>query len=245
MGDVHGRHDRLDTVLGWLAPCDPDLALLVGDIGLDPPWGRSDRRRLRQEHDESVRGVVRRVRSALGCAVVFVPGNHDLPDPPDDVDGINVDRRVIILQGLRIAGLGGSGPALFGFPYEWSEEVADAVLGQMFPEPRRRLDLWLCHAPPARTRLDRTTRGEHVGSRAVARWIGVLRPRLFVCGHIHESAGLEWLDGVPCVNAGSLGEPHGREIACTVDWSDGPARVEALVTGPDGDVERRVWHPAG
>ena len=64
------------------------------------------------------------------------------------------------------------------------------------------------------------------------RWIARARPRLFVCGHIHESPGIERLDEVPCVNVGALGEPFGQEIAWIVEWNAGPTSIRAH--GPAG-----------
>ena len=245
LGDIHDHQQRLGIVLGWLSDRPADLALLVGDLGLDPPWSAEGRRLARHDHDESVRRVVQRVRETLGCPVVFVPGNHDLADPPADTGGVNADGRVVEIAGIRIAGLGGSGPAIFGFPYEWSDRAAEQALEALLAGRREPLDVLLCHAPPAGTGLDRTARGDHVGSGAVGRWISRACPRLFACGHIHESPGVEWRDGVPCLNAGSLGEPYGQEIGWAVDWDAGPARIVSLHRDAAGGMRRRVWHPAG
>jgi Icc-related predicted phosphoesterase len=142
---------------------------------------------------------------------------------------LNVDGRVADAAGLRLFGFGGSGPSRFGFPYEWTEEEAQRALAAVFPPSLERgIDIFLSHAPPAETTLDRTHQGEHVGSRTVRQWLARIRPRLFVCGHIHEAWGVEEVDGVPCLNAGSLGEPHGQVIACRINWQDGPRRVEIL-----------------
>ena len=49
---------------------------------------------------------------------------------------------------------------------------------------------------------------------------------------MRELRSLAGQAGVPCLNAGSLGEPHGRELAWRVEWSDGPQRVEMPDTSP-------------
>jgi Icc-related predicted phosphoesterase len=239
LGDVHGELDRLATVLGWLAREPIDLALLVGDIGVDPTRVAPLRRLLRERHDASVRAVLERVESRLDCPVVFVPGNHDLPDPPGDVPAVNADRETVEVLGLRIAGLGGAGPARFGFPYEWSDEAADRALEELLPATAEPPDVLLCHTPPAGSRLDRTARGEHVGSRSVRAWLARRSPRLFVCGHIHEAAGIERVEGVPCLNAGALGEPYAAAVGWTVEWSDGPQEIVAFLPGTAGDVPHR------
>jgi Icc-related predicted phosphoesterase len=240
IGDVHDERDRLERSLALLGDCRPDLVLLTGDIGQDPPWHRAQRRTRRAEHDESVRNVIEFVQKSCGCPVVFVPGNHDLDDPPEDVGAINADRRVVEVAGLRIAGFGGAGPTRFGFPYEWSEEDAELALGKLFTDDGR-IDIFLSHSPPAATTLDRTAHGSFVGSTAVKGWIGRARPKLFVCGHIHEAWGVEDLGGVTCINAGALGEPYGCEIVWELDWGDGPEQIRSSRREAAGEVERRVW----
>lgn len=240
IGDVHDEIERLARTLALVGDRRVDLALLVGDIGEDPPWHRALRRTRRAEHDESIRRVIAHVRAACECPVVFVPGNHDLDDPPEDADGVNADRRIVEVGGLRIAGFGGAGPTPFGFPYEWSEAEAEEALERLLGDAGA-FDIFLSHSPPSDTRLDRTARGAFVGSAAVKRWILRARPKLFVCGHIHEAWGAEWLDGVPCVNAGALGPPYARDIAWIVDWGDGPERIHSLCRDETGPPVQRSW----
>jgi Icc-related predicted phosphoesterase len=246
LGDVHDRQDRLSTVLALLDGVDPDLALLAGDVGLDPPWLPSARETAREAHDESMRRTVFLVRDRLRCRTLFVPGNHDLRDPAPELDELNCDGRILRVAGLRIAGLGGSGPGRFGFPYEWTEREADVALGKILGQRAEEPLLLLCHTPPRDTTLDRTHRGDHVGSVSVRTWIGRARPELFVCGHIHEARGVERIDEVLCLNAGALGDPHGEELVWVVDWSDtGAVRIESRTRGRSGTVERRAWPTTG
>ncbi len=241
LGDVHDERERLAASLALATPEGADLALLPGDLGLDPPWSEPARRAGRERHDDSVRRVLATIGETLGCPVVFVPGNHDLPDPPADLPAVNADGRVVSAAGLTIAGLGGAGPARFGFAYEWSETDAARRLQRLLPQGAPPVDVLLSHTPPAGSPLDRTARGVHVGSRAVAEAIARARPALFVCGHIHEAWGLETLHGAPSINAGSLGDPHGRVIAWRVDWDGGPRRVRSLVGRKAAPVEVREW----
>lgn len=227
IGDVHDHRTRLEQVLADLPRGVVDLALLVGDVGCDPPWNEPRRHRERRVHDDSTRHVLDRVRGTLACPVAFVPGNHDLPDPPEGLPATNCDGRRVRIAGLRIAGLGGAGPRHYGFPYEWDEPEARRRLRALGRRPGR-IDVLLCHAPPVDTPLDVTTGGEHAGSVAVAEAIRRLRPRMFVCGHIHEAWGPVSLGEVPCLNAGALGEPFGRALGWLIEWRNGPERIETI-----------------
>jgi Icc-related predicted phosphoesterase len=238
IGDVHDERERLETVLDLVADRPADLAILTGDVGRDPPRFLTRRR---ADHDASVRAVLARVRKRCACPVAFVPGNHDLPRPADAVVGVNVDGCVATLAGLRVAGLGGSTRTRMRFPYEWSEDEAAASLTTTFAGCDEPVDVFLSHTPPRDTALDVTALGQSVGSVSVGTWIERVRPRLFVCGHIHEAFGVQRLHGVPCLNAGALGEPFGRELIWRVDWDDGPTRIESFESDRDGGVSRRAW----
>lgn len=239
IGDVHANHGRLDAGLALLKGLAVDLAVLTGDVGLDPPWIAPRRRR--GEHDASVRSALGLVGRELDCPVVFVPGNHDLRDPQAIPGATNIDGVRTQIAGLRVAGLGGAGPARFGFPYEWSEEQAELALETTFDGAVEPTDIFLSHTPPAETALDRTLHGKHVGSEAVRRRIETVQPRLFVCGHIHESWGLARVHGVPCINAGALGPPAAQDIVWHVLWDGGPARAEVRRRDSAGKETTRSW----
>ena len=70
LGDVHGEQDRLARVLERVASDPPDLALLVGDVGRDPPWAEPQRRKHRASHDdwgvEQIEGITCLNAGALG-----------------------------------------------------------------------------------------------------------------------------------------------------------------------------------
>jgi Icc-related predicted phosphoesterase len=242
IGDPHAHFERLAEALRLVENVRPRLALLAGDIGEDPPWEPAARLRERSAHDESVRRVIRTVAAALDCPVIFVPGNHDLESAPHDCGGVNCDGEPVEQAGLRVAGLGGAGPDRFGFAYEWGERQAEDRLRRFDGETDGAIDVLLCHAPPAASELDRIHDGRHVGSAAVRRAIGRLRPRLFVCGHIHEAWGVQRIDGVFCINAGALGEPYGQPIVWNVEWGEcGPTRIESLRRAANAEVARRSW----
>jgi Icc-related predicted phosphoesterase len=244
IGDIHDYRERLDGALELVAGEPADLVLLVGDIALDPPWHEPERTERRAAHDDSLREIVARVGQACGCPVALVPGNHELPALPGDLPAIDLDGKVEQVGPLLLAGFGGAGPDRFGFPYEWSEEEAADRLARLERLARgRRLDVLLCHAPPAETPLDVTVCGAHVGSSALREALERWQPRLAVCGHIHEAWGLAVVGGVPCINAGALGEPYGQVLVWTVEWDDGPQRIVSIRDTSDGGPTRRQWWP--
>ena len=217
IGDVHAQWMRLDAVLQALRELHLDAILFVGDLGSHE---LSYVRRRTPERDArylaSVEEILRRA-NAVCPNVLYVPGNHDLPELsfPGNVDG-----RVSEVAGLRIGGIGGAGPARFGFAYEWAESEIRA-------RGRLECDVLLCHTPPARTPLDLLHDGtRHVGSEAV-RELAFEHSGVLVCGHIHESAGAIQLEDCLCANVGALGQPFGRaQYALVRHAPELPARFE-------------------
>lgn len=211
VGDVHAESARLARVLDHAEEHGAEGVLLVGDLACAGWKLRRTPDRLDRYRAE-VAGLLRQVRER-GLPLRWVPGNHDLPE---QADGDNLDGRVEALLGLRIGGLGGAGPARFGFAYEWSEAEAATRLEELDEHA-----LLLAHCPPRDTPLDRTHRGQHVGSRAVAEHVAA-RTEAMVCGHIHEAPGVHRLGDCLCLNAGGLGAPHGRTQA---GWIEGTQRI--------------------
>ncbi|MBI5364076.1 MAG: metallophosphoesterase family protein, partial [Planctomycetes bacterium] len=223
IGDVHANFTRLDRVLARVARERIDALLYVGDLGShDLAYVRRRTPERDARYLASVEEVLRRGR-LLSERVFYVPGNHDLPDLA--LEG-NADHRVVDVAGVRVGGIGGAGPARFGFAYEWGED-------EVRRRPALECELLLCHTPPANTPLDRLAqRPEHVGSVAI-RERAEAHAGVLVCGHIHESGGVFRLNDCLCVNAGGLGAPYEADQVAFVRrragvWS---ARHELLESG--------------
>ena len=111
------------------------------------------------------------------------------------------------------------------------------------------LDVLVSHTPPADTTLDRTVSGTHVGSRAVAEVIAGRRPRLFVCGHIHEGYGFEVVrfgsdDCEPTlvVNAANANTGKANKLCRAPVVVEIPPLAEPVGTGPPAeDAEQRQY----
>jgi Icc-related predicted phosphoesterase len=88
--------------------------------------------------------------------------------------------------GVEFFGLGAGIPTT---PWDWSFDLGEpeaAALLERCPEE----GVLVVHSPPA-GHVDLAGSGEHLGSSAIRDAIEARRPRLAVCGHIHESWGSE------------------------------------------------------
>jgi hypothetical protein len=50
-----------------------------------------------------------------------------------------------------------------------------------------------------------------------------------LCGHIHEVPGFEVVEGVPCLNAGSLGAPFGVPQYAVLEWGERAIEIRHVV----------------
>ena len=148
-----------------------------------------------------------RVLSAIETPTVLVPGNGEsageLAEACADwpaahvLHGTGVD-----IRGVPFFGLGGGVPVTpFGpWSYDFTEDEARELLADCPPGA-----VLVSHSPPL-GHADRDRAGRHIGSVAVLEAIERTRPRLVVCGHIHDSWKVRSRVGdTPVVNAGPAG----------------------------------------
>jgi Icc-related predicted phosphoesterase len=109
------------------------------------------------------------------------------------------------INGVPFFGLGGAVPVTpFGsWSYDLTEEEAKGLLAACPADA-----VLVTHSPP-KGAVDRNSSGASLGSEAVRDAVERLRPRLVVCGHIHESGGqTALLGGATVINAGPRGILH-------------------------------------
>lgn len=147
------------------------------------------------------------VFSGVKVPLVLVAGNNETTEELIATcrgrDSVHVlHGTAVTLAGVTYFGLGGGVPVTpFGsWSYDFTEEQAAELLGDCPPGC-----VLVSHSPP-KGAVDRSSRGQSLGSAAVRAAIERVRPRLVVCGHIHGSAGqTEQVGETPVVNAGPEG----------------------------------------
>jgi Icc-related predicted phosphoesterase len=122
---------------------------------------------------------------------VLVPGNNETENALREAcagweQAVVLHGEATEIDGVAFFGLGAGVPVT---PWDWSfdltEETATTLL-ESCPEGC----VLVVHSPP-RGHVDVDSSGRHLGSQAVLQAIKRRRPRLAICGHIHESWGQE------------------------------------------------------
>ncbi len=134
---------------------------------------------------------------ALPLPVLAVPGNMDHP----------AEAAHIRTQGQ----LGGADPVI--------------INGVSFggPDVARSCDILVVHEPPLGI-LDTGSGGRHFGTTRVRDLVDRLHPRVVLCGHVHESPGIERHGGTLVVNC-TMGDGKTSGALIELTASDATARL--------------------
>jgi len=144
--------------------------------------------------------------AAIEAPTVLVPGNNETEEALRAATA-EWDAATVLhgggatIDGVEFYGLGAGVPVT---PWEWSFDLDDASAAEMLTDCPEGAVLVL-HSPP-KGHCDEAGEGNHFGSPALLEAIGAKRPRLAVCGHIHESWGCQsQIGATPVRNLGPKG----------------------------------------
>jgi Icc-related predicted phosphoesterase len=145
----------------------------------------------------------------IAVPTVLVPGNNETEDALrtacENWEGATVlHGQGTEIDGTQFYGLGAGVPIT---PWDWSFDLDDEQAAERLagcPEGA----VLVVHSPP-KGHCDTSSAGDHLGSQAILETIEAKRPRLAVCGHIHEAWGAE--DEIGPTKVINLG-PSGRLI---------------------------------
>jgi Icc-related predicted phosphoesterase len=193
--DVHGRFEVVPDALRAIGPVD--LLIVGGDI---TTGGTPD------EVERAVAGW-----RPLAPRLLAVAGNMDSPaiDARLADLGVALDGRGVALGDVGVFGLSAAPRSPLRTPYELDDEELARRIASGFSDVRAcRLTIFCPHAPPQGTACDRLSGGGHVGSEVVRAFIEREQPDLVLCGHIHESRGIDAIGRTQIVNPGPAAAGH-------------------------------------
>jgi uncharacterized protein len=193
--DVHDRFDSVPRALDEIG--EVDVLLVGGDITTGgTPDDASAALELWKPH------VPR---------ILAVAGNMDSAAIDERLAelGVSVNGDGQVIDGVGICGVSAAPLSSLHTPYELDDDElerrADAALGSIRDA---RVRIFCPHAPPYDTNCDELPSGEHVGSVVVRRLVEREQPDLVLCGHIHESNGVDFIGETRVVNPGPVSAGH-------------------------------------
>ena len=199
VADIHGAYDNVSSLLERESSID--ILVVGGDL---TTFGTPH---------EATRAI--RQFQEFGKPVLVVGGNMDPPELDETFDqlGVSINARGLILDDVGFFGVSGAPHSPMNTPNEIPEPeiMKRAVAGWREVEKAKR-KVFVPHAPPYNTSVDKIGRGRHVGSTAVRAFIEERQPDVVICGHIHEAMGVDTIGKSRIVNCG----PAGKGYYCVI-----------------------------
>lgn len=133
--------------------------------------------------------------------IIFTPGNHDFL-----LQGESIIRRyTFINQGTVIDGVSFWASPYTLVKFNWAFMKSENELATIWDYIPDDVDVLITHGPPKRI-LDRTIGGENAGSQSLLDRTRMVKPKVHVFGHIHETYGTQYNREVQYINASIVNE---------------------------------------
>ncbi len=191
LSDIHGAYKQAEKILE--KEKNYDLIVISGDI--------------------TTNGTPLESTKALSCLQTFgkpiiaISGNMDSLEIDKTLAQLDyyINGRGILIGDIGFFGVSAAPFSPLNTPYEISEEEILSKAESGWKDIKdARWKVLVTHAPPYKTKIDRTFLRMHVGSKSIRNFIEKYEPDALICGHIHEAYGLDVLGKTKMVNCGSI-----------------------------------------
>ncbi len=113
--------------------------------------------------------------------LLIIHGNHELPKQfkktPKNIKFIH--NQLLIINKYAFFGYGGGG-------FELEDKALEKLIPKIKNKIKNKILIFVTHQPPYNTKLDLINR-QHTGSKSILKFIKILKPKLNICGHLHEN----------------------------------------------------------
>lgn len=174
--DIHGSQHRLNILLKNIDRYSPDLVVICGDITQFGP-------------EELARNFL----DQIPVETLAITGNIDTIDVGkgiDDSKATKIEMKRVVKKGIPFVGVNGVDINQFKVAEEKKLLDEKSVL--------------VSHVPPYGAQ-DKAFIGMHGGSKELRELVDKFKPKLVLCGHIHEDPGITKIGDTTIVNC-SMGK---------------------------------------
>jgi Icc-related predicted phosphoesterase len=185
--DIHGSQYRLNILLKNIERYSPDIVVICGDI---TQFGPGE--------------LAKTLLDQIPIDTLALTGNIDTADVGkgiDDSKATKIEMKRVVKKGIPFVGINGIDPNHFKVVEEKKLLDENSVL--------------ISHEPPYGTQ-DKVFLGMHGGNKALRDIIDKYKPRLVLCGHIHEDPGITKIGKTTVINC-SMGK---RGEGALIDIND-------------------------
>ena len=185
VADIHGAQYRMNLVLKNIRTHHPDFVIVCGDI---TQFGPGE--------------LATNLLNQIPVQTLAVPGNIDTYDVDEGITAskaMNLHMKQVLVQGIPFVGIGREIPS----PLQ-EAMIATEKEEKPFAEILNRTSVLVAHYPPFKLQ-DRIFIGTHGGSKELRSMVDTYKPRLVLCGHIHEDPGVVSIGETTVVNC-SMGK---------------------------------------
>jgi hypothetical protein len=176
VADIHGAQFRLNLVLKNIDRYSPDIVVVCGDI---TQFGPGE--------------LAKNFLNQIPVDTLAITGNIDSDDVGKGIDESNATRiemKKVVKKGVPFVGMGRDIPKQISMIEEKKLIEESCVV--------------VSHEPPFGAQ-DKVFLGKHAGSKDLKEIAEKYKPRLWLCGHIHENPGYTKIKNTIFVNS-SMGK---------------------------------------
>jgi Icc-related predicted phosphoesterase len=183
VADIHGSQYRLNSVLDNISQYSPDIVVICGDI---TQFGPGE--------------VAINFLNQIPIETLAIPGNIDTSEVGPAIDkskAENIHLKKVVKNGFSFVGIGGESiPSNCMITDEDEEKIVHEIINKK--------TILVTHVPPYKLQ-DKVYIGYHIGSKELKDIVEKNKPRLVLCGHVHEDPGMTTFEDSIIVNC-SMGK---------------------------------------
>ncbi len=203
--DIHGSYKKVEEILRSVGKAD--VVIIGGDL---TTYGTP------KEAEAAIKSF-----QQFNMRLLAVAGNMDIPELDETFAdlGVSINGHGVKIQNVGFFGVSAAPYSPLHTPYEISEDEIRKRAQSGYEDVKDcPIKIFVPHAPPYNTKVDKILMGLHVGSKAVREFIEKMQPDGVVCGHIHEARGQDSIGKSKIVNCGPAGKGYyavvgvGKEI---------------------------------
>jgi len=187
LSDIHDAAENAEKTIKLIHNKGVEVVVICGD--LTNFGGRKE-----------AEGVLEKFE---GFRVLAIPGNLDTGQVVEVLEekGMLLHGKCEEIGGFSFCGFGGG---LAGHAGSFLLEEKEIRKGLLKACKGRKNVVIVSHLPPLNTKIDLSSSGTHIGSKAVKEAVEEVKPVVLLCGHAHEAFGEEKIGKTECINVGAV-----------------------------------------